>query len=454
MAGKREKNVPVRPDAQVKAAPRRRSMPSARRIAATVLERVERSGAYAAPTLDAELDRHAQLDERERALATQLVYGTLRARAALYRSVSKHAAHGLPDKDTRVVVELLLAAHQLLLLDRVPAFAAVDGAVAAVRSLRGQKMAGFVNAVLRRLASSGTRLDWAEAILESAPRWLVRRLEETVGTAETRGLLGIGASGEPRVPGAVVRLIADRPVPSWLAGAAAGTLSPRARRVQERGNLRRHDGYDQGAYVVQEEGAQVVALALGARPGERVLDACAGRGQKASLLAEQLGTRGELWACDVHPSKLVMLTEDFARLRLPEPHVAAVDWTVGSGPVPADFDRVLIDAPCTGVGTLRRRPEILLRLSERDPERLGQLAGAIVRRAADRVRRGGRVVLAVCSVLPEESDRVVDQLGDLLEPVPFDAPELAQHAEGLTRLRLLPEKHGTDGYFIASFRRR
>jgi 16S rRNA (cytosine967-C5)-methyltransferase len=423
-------------------------------VAATVLERVERSGAYAAPTLDAQLDRHPQLSERERALGTQLVYGTLRARAALYRSVSEHAAHGLPDKDTRVVVELLMAAHQILLLDRIPAFAAVNAAVAAVDTLRGPRMAGFVNAVLRRLAASGKRLDWSQAIRDSAPAWLVERLEQTVGSAETSRLLGIGASGASHVPGPVVRLVAGRPVPPWLAGAAAGALSPRARRVQGRGNPRRLPGYGEGAFVVQEEGAQVVALALGARPGERVLDACAGRGQKASLLSEQVGPEGDLWACDVHPSKLSLLAEEFSRLRLPEPHTAAVDWAIGSGPVPGGFDRVLVDAPCSGVGTLRRRPEILLRLSETDPERLGQLAAVILRRSAERARSGGRVVFAVCSVLPEESDRVVDQLGDLLEPVPFDAPELVRHTEGSSRLRLLPEQHGTDGYFIASFRRK
>jgi 16S rRNA (cytosine967-C5)-methyltransferase len=435
-------------------APRRHSAVTGRTIAATVLERIERFGAYAAPTLDAELERYPQLSERERALGTQLVYGTLRARAALYRSVSEHAAHGLPDKDSRVVAELLIAAHQILLLDRVPAFAAVNAAVAAVAAVRGPRMAGFVNAVLRRLAASGKRLDWAQAIRDSAPGWLVERLEQTVGAAETRSLLGIGTSGAPHVPGPVVRLVAGRPVPQWLVGAAAGALSPRARHVQGRGNPRRRPGYDEGAYVVQEEGAQVVALALGARSGERVLDACAGRGQKASLLSEQVGPEGELWACDVHPSKLSMLAEEFDRLGLPEPHTAAVDWAVGSGAVPGGFDRVLVDAPCTGVGTLRRRPEILLRLSEPDPERLGHLAAAILRRAAECTRSGGRVVFAVCSVLPEESDRVVDQLGDLLEPAPFDAPELEPYTRGESRLRLLPERHGTDGYFIGSFRRK
>jgi 16S rRNA (cytosine967-C5)-methyltransferase len=131
-----------------------------------------------------------------------------------------------------------------------------------------------------------------------------------------------------------------------------------------------------------------------------------------------------------------------------------VDWTIGHGAVPDGFDRVLVDAPCTGVGTLRRRPEILLRLGPEDPARLAALGRQILRAAAGRARPGGRVVYAVCSVLADECESVVESVGDLLAPAPFDAPELAWLAPDATRFRLLPGSHGTDGYFVASFVRK
>lgn len=419
---------------------------SARTIAASVLERVERDKAFAAAALDAELDRHPQLDRRERALAAELSYGVLRTRVALERVVKLHAPRGITD---RVVLrQLLIAAYQLLLLDRIPAFAAVDEAVSAIRRARGPRVAGFANAILRRV-SEGERLTLASAIRETAPAWLVERLEAAVGPSEAEGLLGID------VPfgRAAARMVGNHAEPSWFAAAETTPLTPSARLLPS-GDPQQLDGYEEGAFVVQELGAQLVALALGVRSGERVLDACAGRGQKTSLFVER-AAGGEVWAADSHPQKLEILAQELKRLGLPPARNAAVDWTLGTGGVPDGFDRVLVDAPCTGVGTLRRRPEIAERLTPEDPARLGELALGILRGAATRARSGGRVVFAVCSVLPEEAERVVEQVTDLLEPAPFDAPELAALAsDSATSFRLLPRAHGTDGYFVASFLKR
>ena len=132
-----------------------------------------------------------------------------------------------------------------------------------------------------------------------------------------------------------------------------------------------------------------------------------------------------------------------------------VDWPVGQGGLPDNFERVLVDAPCTGTGTLRRRPEILRRLGPDDPERLGRLSESILRSAASRARPGGTVLFAVCSVLREECEDVAARVLDVLEPAPFDAPELSPELMGgRTALRLLTGSHGTDGYFMACFRRR
>lgn len=417
-----------------------------RKLAARVIERVLVDSAFAAAALDGELRRNPDLDRRERALATELVYGVLRTRVALEERLGRIAPRRIKDTTTRV--QILIAAYQLLVLSRIPAFAAVDAAVGAVRVQRGPRMAGFANAVLRKLAAQSEPLGTAG--LAGAPAWLIERLSDAVGPAEALALLGAD-----RAPSPAVRVIQGRSLPDWLERAEPGLVSPRARRIERVGDPRALPGYAEGSFVIQEEGSQAVALLVGARPGERVLDACAGRGQKASLLAEQIGGAGVLWAADLHLAKLDHLLLEFERLKLDPPTTRALDWTQGTSDVPGGFDRVLVDAPCSGTGTLARRPEILLRLTPNDPARLALLAVSILRAAATRARPGGRVVFAVCSVLAEECEAVVANALDLLDPCPFESGELVGWVRpDATQIRLLPIRNGTDGYFVASFRRK
>jgi 16S rRNA (cytosine967-C5)-methyltransferase len=236
-----------------------------------------------------------------------------------------------------------------------------------------------------------------------------------------------------------------------------GQTSPAAILGRGAGKPQALPGWAEGEWSVQEEGSQLVALALGARAGETVLDACAGRGNKTGALAAAVGPTGAVDAADVHPAKLEALTRDLARTRRAVRACHAVDWSVGSGDVPRDFDRVLVDAPCSGVGTLRRRPDLQARRVEADLSSLPALQRAILARAADHVRPGGRLVYAVCSVLREEAEDVIAALlaerTDLVA-APFDsAPARAVAGEAAT-LRLLPHVHGTDGYFVASLVRR
>ncbi|HEY3497247.1 MAG TPA: transcription antitermination factor NusB, partial [Polyangiaceae bacterium] len=328
---------------------------TARSLAARVIERVEENAAYAAAALDAELDRHPGLDPRERALAAELSYGVLRTQKALEQRITAHAPRGVSDKLVRRL--LLVAAYQLLLLDRIPAWAAVDEAVSEIRRARGPRVAGFANAVLRKVAE-GPKLELADAVRETAPAWLLERLTAVVGKDEAEALFGIDVP----LGRSFARLVGGRNAPAWFEAAEASPLLPAAR-VLPGGDPEKLEGYAEGNLVVQELGAQLVALALGVRPGERVLDACAGRGQKTSLFVERAGPSGQVWASDQHPEKLANLGRELARLGLPPARTAAVDWTLGPGDVPGGFDRVLVDAPCTGVGTLRRRPEIARRLA-------------------------------------------------------------------------------------------
>ncbi len=459
-------------------------MSTARRIAATVLRRVGEDDAFAAAALSAELDRAGGLDPRDRALATELVYGVLRTEGYLLEVLGRFGK--IRRADTELTSHLLVGAYQIAFLDRVPQRAAVHEAVAEIKRARGARVAGFANAVLRKVTTAELE-PLTVALRRSAPEWLVERLVRAVGEEETSALLGDGAGA-----GLGLRLSAGAAAPAWLSDpdlVQPSELAPGAYRFRGGGDPRRLPGYGAGAFVVQEEGAQLVTWAVGARPGERVLDACAGRGQKASLLGELVGPTGELWATDLHAGKLEQLRLEFERLGLPRPRTLAVDWTRGSSPgapglgapgsegaevpsgsngpedvmgssspgagLPGRFDRVVVDVPCVGDGTLRRRPEIARRLRPEDPARLTGVQRAILRAAASQARSGGRVTYATCSVLREACEEVLEGVSDLLEPAPFDAPQVAGvFPPDQSSLRLLPRTHGTDGYFVASLRRR
>jgi 16S rRNA (cytosine967-C5)-methyltransferase len=432
-----------------------------REVAARVLVRVEKERAFAAAALEAELVRAADLEARDRALATELVYGTLRVSPWLEAQIAPHAPRGTAKLDAFVRACLTLAAYQLYFM-RVPAFAAVNEAVGAIREVRGPRVGAFANAVLRKLAAQAAEARAGEgaearllgdATVDSTPAWLREALERSLGPEGARSFLLCSVDAPAvalRVEGAIERA-AERD--AWVerlraaapdAAIEPGRASPLAILVRGAGKPQKLPGYADGAWSVQEEGSQVAALSLGARPGETVLDACAGRGNKTALLARAVGSTGAVDACDASPAKLERLGEELTRVGLRARATYAVDWSVGSGEVEGTYDRVLVDAPCSGVGTLRRRPEIALRRKAEDLGALALVQGAIARRAATHVRPGGTLAYVVCSVLREEGEAVIDTLREALPD--FEALEPS--------FRLLPQVHGTDGYFVAKLVRR
>ena len=424
----------------------------ARSVAADVLLAVWRRGALAAAELDDQLAARPTMERRERALCTELVYGVLRTHGALNERLNELAKRSIDD---RLRVILWVGGYQLWFLDRIPPFAVVHQAVEQARRVGGNKPAGFVNALLRRLARERGRVNLAQAIRASVPGWLLEALEASVGAEQTQWLLGAvdGSENLAHVAPTGVRWVGEGPQPAWYQEAPSGVVYPSCKRLFRAGNLQATSEYQDGQFLVQEEGAAFAGAAVGARAGERVLDACAGSGQKSTLLAEALGPRGVLWATDCVGKKLQRLEREFQRLKLPPARTAVVDWT-GAPPdgVPRDFQRILLDAPCTGTGTLRRRPEILLRLTPDDAERHAQNSEAMLRQLLAHLSPGGRLVFVVCSVLRRECEEVVERVSDLYEVAPFDAPYAL--LEDRSELRLLPGVHGTDGFFIASLKRR
>lgn len=416
---------------------------TARSVALDVLLRVENDGAFATAALVSALSR-ADLSREDRALATELVLGVLRWRRALDGQLAPRCSRPLDRLDPAVLGALRLGAYQLAARSRIPPHAAVNESVALIRARRRvAKASGLVNAVLRALTQDPPRtLDPGEAL----PEWLMARLERAWGS-DLAGELArwstevpwTGLRVEPRHLSreALIRTLADEAPRATL---EPGRLSPLA--VLSRG-LGPHDGlpsFRRGWFTVQDQGAQVCTLLLDLGPGQRVLDACAGRGGKTSLLASLALGRATIEAADRHPRKLAQLERDFARLGLTQVRTVAVDLEVGSGDLAPSYDRILVDVPCSGTGTLARRPELRWRLGPETIARLTEVQARILDRSISLLAPGGVLVYCSCSLLPEEGRGQVERA-------------LQAHRDRGLRLHrelvLLPHQHQTDGFYAA-----
>lgn len=441
----------------------------ARALAVDLLTRVERDRAYASILLDATLARGA-LESKEAALLTELTYGVLRWRGTLDWWFEVVGRRQMADLPVRLRQILRVGAYQLRFLDRIPAYAAVSEAVTLAKGPGGhQGWASLANALLRRLAERRDALpvpetdDVAErlALRFSHPAWLVRRWLTRFGEAEATALLQADQAPAPTVlvvnrlrtdPAAVARHLAASGVASEMS-----PLLPEALRVREGGRLRHDPLVAEGHVQVMDEGSVLVVALLDPRPGETVLDACAGGGNKAARMAALMGNAGRIVALDVSDRARRRLCEACARLGAAIVEAKAGDAREASRHVPEGADRVLVDAPCTGLGTLRRHPEIRWRVPEADLARLAALQGALLRGAAQAVRPGGCLVYAVCSTEPEEGEAVAEAFARaspaFLEEVPAGFP-----AQSCTRLpaggfRTFPHRQGCDGFYFIRWRR-
>jgi 16S rRNA (cytosine967-C5)-methyltransferase len=385
---------------------------SAREVARRALARVAQ-GSYATLALGGELGRSG-LSDADRALATELVYGALRQRERLDRALAAHAPRGLGQLDGFTHDALRLGAYQILFL-RVPAHAAVDDAVEAVKRMRGPRLGGFVNALLRRLANAGEPPfpsvdDWAAhlAARESMPRWIVDRVLKSLG---------------PDV-GAAALAAFNTPAPTWLRTNTLRThrealmtelqrerpqitlvtadASPDALAARHGGDLFTTAAHDAGAFTAQDLGAQLVVRLLGAQPGEHILDACAGMGGKSTYLAALSGDGATIDAADRSPGKLALARDHARRLGMKSIRTIEADLTRDDAPLAPSYDRVLLDAPCTGLGVLRRHPEAKWTRTPADVTTLAELQAALLNALAPRVRPGGLLVYAVCTFTEEE----------------------------------------------------
>lgn len=403
-------------------------------------------------------------DERDRSLTAEIVTGTIRWQRSLDHIIGHFARRPLDKLDADVLAILRLSVYQLLHLDRVPASAVVDDAVDLARAARKPSASGFVNAVLRTILRQKHRLplpsrDAALAYLgitHSHPDWLVARWLERHGFDATERWVRFNNEA-PRLTIRANRLRTDREgLASVLADERIAIeptrYAPDGLTIVEGNPLRlAHDG----SFFVHDEASQLIPLLVGARPGDHVLDLCASPGGKTTAMAADMNDSGVIVACDVRAKRLALLEQTVRTSGAHHVRIVHVA-TTGTLPFAPSFDRILVDAPCSGLGTLRRDPDIKWHRVEADLPGLARDQLALLERAAAVLKPGGRLVYATCSSEPEENEEVIDAfLRSHSEFASIDLrPELPNvlgpliDARGM--LRTLPFAHGLEAFFAAA----
>jgi 16S rRNA (cytosine967-C5)-methyltransferase len=408
----------------------------------------------------------------DRAFATELVYGTLRWRGRIDYLLGRFLDRPLDRLEGIAATALRLGAYQILFNDRVPTSAAVDEAVRCARAAGAERVTGLVNAVLRRLAErhAGEPLPALESDplghlmhAQSLPAWIAARWLELYGPSDAAAL----AAASTELPPLTVRVNPHQCEVGELLDELR-PLFPDARPCRfarhgavlgRRGNATALPAFFEGRITVQDEASQLVVGLLDPQPGERVLDVCAAPGGKAGAIAERVGKNGTVLALDRHPGRLDLVRRAARRLQLGRLECRAFDASLDLAELArdGDFDRVLVDAPCSGLGSLRRNPDARWRVRANDPARLAELQRTLLARASRVVRRGGALVYSTCTLLPEENEAVVESF--LRESPEFalttEAPdEVGELVDSGGYFRCWPQHHDTDGFFAARLERR
>lgn len=381
-----------------------RAISPARTAAFDILLRVAHENAYAAELLHSA--RYSSLSSADHGLATEIVMGVLRWRSRLDDVIAKASAQPLQKLDPEVLESLRIGAYQLFYLDRIPARAAINESVELVKRARKKSAAPFVNAILRKLSKAPVEPAVPITGLESLarnfahPTWLVERWIAQYGAADT----GRICAYDQQPPPTAIRLRDAAAEQELLDGGV--TLAPGAllssARVVISGDITRAAAFREGRVVIQDEGSQLVAALVG--HGSRILDCCCAPGGKTSILADN-NPNSPVLAIDLHPHR-ARLTRKLVR----QDNVRVMSADARQLPVAARFDRVLVDVPCSGTGTLARNPEIKWRLKVQDFADLQSRQVAIVESALQQLAPGGRLVYASCSLEREENQDVIERV--------------------------------------------
>lgn len=416
-------------------------------------------------------------DDRDQALTAEIATGVQRWRGALDHLIVQFSKRPLDRLDPEIIEILRLSLYQLLHLTRVPAAAIVDDAVKLAGKAGKRSAAGLVNAVLRTASRRRRSLPFPprpsdvtnrEAVLDylsialSHPRWLVNRWLTRFGFESTESWLRFNNTPAPLTLRANALAITPNDLTARLAERGIVTTAARfapAGLVVHSGNpLKSGQDLRPDWFVVQDEASQLATLLAGAAPGPLLLDTCASPGGKATAFAEAVGADGRVIACDVRARRMTLLRKTVARTGADNVRLVRAD-VLQTLPFRAAFDTVVVDAPCSGLGTLRRDPDIKWRRRESELPSLASAQLRMLANAAARVARGGRLVYATCSSEPEENEQVADRF--LASTAGFRAidartahPDLPPDlVDARGHFRTAPDRHGLEAFFGAVFER-
>ena len=438
----------------------------AREAAMLALNACQRQGGWSDGALKKQLAA-AELSGRDAALATQLCFGVLQNQMLLDFYLSKFSNIPLKRMEGKVVQTLRLGAYQMLFLTRIPHSAAVNSAVALVKAhCKNPRAAGMVNGILRSMERSLQNMPVIPqgdpvaylSTLYSHPEWLVKEFILSLGEEETAQLLAADNSQPPTaVMVNTTRTTAETLKAMLEADHVEAELHPWLENcllLSRTGDLERMEAFQQGLFYVQDPASRLAVLAAGAKPGMKVLDCCAAPGGKSFAAAIAMENQGEIVSCDLHPHKKKLIQAGADRLGLTIISPKTADGKVFRPEWENAFDLVLVDAPCSGLGVIRKKPDIRYK----DPAPLADLPAVqldILRNAARDVKPGGTLMYSTCTLLYRENGEVVETFlaennSYTAEAFPLPGPVGLVQGGSVT---LWPHRHGTDGFFISKMRR-
>lgn len=432
---------------------------SARKTAVTLLLQREENGGYSNLMLDHALEKSG-LEARDKRLCAALCYGVLERQITLDYIIKKYSKKPPEKLDNAVLQILRTGLYQLLYMENVPDNASVSESVKLTKKMRKSSASGFVNAILRSFIRDNKKIDYPKniilkaSIMYSVPEWLVRRLIDSLGEKNACAFFEDSLNVPPLTIRRNPLVITENELLSELEskGIEKHKFVPNAYILKNGGNVRECETFKKGGFHVQDIASQLCAMALEAEEGETVLDLCAAPGGKTFTIAQQMHGTGKVYAFDLFENRTGLIANGAERLHLQNVYANQGDASVYNEKIPKS-DKVLCDVPCSGIGVIRRKPEIRYK-SEEELADLPKVQLAILENASRYVKTGGVLIYSTCTILKEENEQVAEKFLSChpeFEIVPL-LPEIHEKLSG-SMITLLPSFLGSDGFFMAKFRR-